>query len=142
MAKKEKVIIGRSDMVDLPDFGIENIRAKIDTGAYRSSLHCSNIYEEGGKLKFTPLTGETEHEVTFDTWEIKTVKSSNGEAQERYVIQTRMILFGRVLKTTLSLTDRSEMRNPLLIGRKLLNGKFIVDVSKKNLSFEAKSVSS
>ena len=138
MAKKEKVIIGRVDIVDLPDFGIENLHAKIDTGAYRSSLHCSNIHEEDGMLRFTPLTGEDEHEISSDHWEIKTVKSSNGEAQERYVIQTRMILFGRVLKTTLSLTDRSEMKNPLLIGRKLLNGKFIVDVAQKNLSYEMK----
>lgn len=133
------MLIGRLDIVDLPDFGIENIHAKIDTGAYRSSLHCSHIHEEEGTLRFTPLTGENEHEVSYDNWESKIVKSSNGEAQVRYVIQTRMILFGRVLKTTLSLTDRSEMKNPLLIGRKLLNGKFIVDVSQKNLSYEAKS---
>ena len=138
MAKKEKVTIGRVDIVDLPDFGIENLHAKIDTGAYRSSLHCSNIHEEDGMLRFTPLTGENEHEISSDHWETKTVKSSNGEAQQRYVIQTRMILFGRVLKTTLSLTDRSEMKNPLLLGRKLLNGKFIVDVSQKNLSYEMK----
>lgn len=139
MGKKEKVIIGRLDIVDLPDFGIENINAKIDTGAYRSSLHCSNIHEKDGTLRFTPHTGENEHEVSSDKWEVKTIKSSNGESQDRYVIQTRMIIFGRTLKTTLSLSDRSEMKNPLLIGRKLLNGKFIVDVSQKNLSFESKS---
>ena len=137
MAKKQKVIIGRTDMVDLPDLGISDIQAKIDTGAYRSSLHCSSISEVDGVLKFIPLTGS--QEVSFDTWERKVVKSSNGEAQERYVIQTRMIIFGKTLKTTLSLTDRSEMKNPLLIGRKRLNGKFLVDVALSNLSYQAKT---
>lgn len=87
-------------------------------------------------MRFTPLTSEKE--VAFEDWERKIVKSSNGEAQERYVIKTRMVVFGRILKTTLSLTDRSEMKNPLLIGRKLLNGKFVVDVAEVNLSHKAK----
>ena len=137
MAKKQMVIIGRLDKVDLPDLGVTNIQAKIDTGAYRSSLHCSNISEVDGILRFTPQTGEKE--VTFSQWERKVVKSSNGEAQERYVVRTRMIIFGRILKTTLSLTDRSEMKNPLLIGRKLLSGKFLVDVSQSDLSYQAKT---
>jgi hypothetical protein len=40
---EEKIIIGRRDVIDLPDFGIRNIRSKIDTGAYTSSIHSADV---------------------------------------------------------------------------------------------------
>lgn len=138
MAKREKIIVGRLDKVDLPDLGVQNIHAKIDTGAYRSSIHCKKVHEQDGFLYFTLHTDTGYQEYATREWTQKIVKSSNGKAQKRYVIKTCIRLFGRNFKTSISLTDRSEMKNPLLIGRKMLNSRFIVDVSEKNLSFQQK----
>jgi len=141
MAKKEKIVIGRSDIVDLPDLGVENIHAKIDTGAYRSSLHCKKVYLENGFLYFTLHTATGFQEYATKEWSQKEIRSSNGKIQKRYVIKTSMKLFGRRYKASISLSDRSKMKNPLLIGRKMLTKRFIVDVSKKNLSYELKQAS-
>ncbi|MEO9869046.1 ATP-dependent zinc protease family protein [Ekhidna sp.] len=138
MAKKETHIIGRLDIIDLPDLGVLNIHAKIDTGAYRSSLHCKKVHEEEGFLYFTLHTETGYQEYATKEWTQRLVKSSNGKIQKRYVIKTRIRLFSKDYNTSISLTDRSEMKNPLLVGRKVLAGKFIVDVSQKNLSYNEK----
>ncbi|MEM6734799.1 MAG: RimK/LysX family protein [Bacteroidota bacterium] len=138
MANKQKVTIGRLDIVDLPDLGISNIHAKIDTGAYRCSIHCKRVYQDGAILKFTLPTNKGYKEYETREWNKKIIKSSNGKAQQRYVIKTPIKIFGKCFKISISLTDRSKMKNPLLIGRKTLNGRFIVDVSKKDLSYQQK----
>jgi hypothetical protein len=61
--------------------------------------------------------------------EIRHVKSSNGTIQERIFIKTTLRLFGREYETELSLTDRKNMKYPMLIGRKFLEGRFVVDVA-------------
>jgi len=141
MAKKEKKIIGRLDIIDLPDLGVENVHAKIDTGAYRSSLHCKNVHEQDGFLYFTLHTDTGYQEYATKEWSQRKIRSSNGKIQKRYVIKTRMRIFGRNYKASISLTDRSKMKNPLLIGYKMLTKRFMVDVSKKNLSFDQKNTS-
>ncbi|MEP1034268.1 RimK/LysX family protein [Ekhidna sp.] len=141
MVKRAKLIIGRLDIVDLPDLGVEDIHAKVDTGAYRSSLHCKKVHEAGGVLYFTIHTDTGYQEYETIDWTQKVVKSSNGKAQKRYVIKTRIRIFQKNYMASISLTDRSEMKNPLLIGRKMLSRKFIVDVSEKNLSYLKKKTS-
>ena len=61
--------------------------------------------------------------------EIRHVKSSNGTVQERIFIKTTLRLFGREFETELSLTDRKNMKYPMLIGRMFLEGRFVVDVA-------------
>jgi hypothetical protein len=61
--------------------------------------------------------------------EIRHVKSSNGTIQERIFIKTTLALFNQQYETELSLTDRASMKYPMLIGRKFLEDRFIVDVS-------------
>ena len=141
MAKsKEKIVIGRSDIFDLPELGIQNIHAKIDTGAYRSSLHCKKVHELDGALYFTLRNEFGEQEYATKQWSQKTVRSSNGKKQKRYTIKTYIRIFKKDYLTSISLADRSKMKNPLLIGRKILNKRFIVDVSKKDLSYEQKKM--
>lgn len=67
-------------------------------------------------------------------YEIRQVKSSNGTTQDRIFIKTLLQLFGLEFETELSLTDRKSMKYPMLIGRKFLENRFIVDVS---LSYES-----
>ena len=67
---------------------------------------------------------------------MKEVKSSSGVAEKRYTINTEMILFDEIHVLEFSLTDRQEMKYPVLLGRTFLSKKFIVDVARKDLSFK------
>jgi hypothetical protein len=139
----EKTTIGRFDKADFPDLHLENIAIKIDTGAYTSSIHCDNIVEEKGVLKCTFLDEEhplyNGREFKFTDYDIVFVKSSNGVVQKRYQIETRISLFGKTRKISLSLSARQEMRFPVLLGRKFITKKFIVDTEFYDLSFNQKS---
>jgi hypothetical protein len=69
----------------------------------------------------------------FKEFRKKRVKSSTGQTQERYFIYVKIHMGGKIVKTEFSLTERNGMRFPILIGRKLLNNRFIVDTSLKYL---------
>ena len=139
---KKKIIIGRREGVDFPDLGLTNIIAKADTGAYSTALHCHDIYEmREGKEKvlcFKVLDPSfpsfNDKEVCFKNYTRKKIKNSFGNFENRFVIKTRIVLGGKVIETYVSLSDRANMKYPVLIGRKLLSKGFIVDVSKINLT--------
>jgi hypothetical protein len=144
--RKTKRVIGRKDMVDLPGLQLFDIDAKIDTGAYTSALHVKMIrpFEKEGKtwVRFRLLHP---HHPAFNNKEFsmpvaahKAIKNSSGEAEVRYIVRTTIVLFGRNYRTEFSLADRSRMECPVLLGRKLLYRKFLVDVTQKNLSFKQK----
>lgn len=138
----EKRLIGRFDKADFPDLHLEDIAIKVDTGAYTSSIHCDHIVEEKGVLRCTFLDEEhplyNGREYRFKDYDIVFVKSSNGMVQKRYQIQTRIYLFGRNYKISLSLSARQEMRFPVLLGRKFITKKFIVDTEFYDLSYKNK----
>lgn len=144
--KNIKPVIGRIEKIDLPDLSIFNLDAKIDTGAYTSSLHCHKIAVEkiAGKnrVRFYVLDPDhpeyEEKQYSAPVHKIKRVKSSNGQIEERVIIKQRTIFFGQKGLIQLSLTNRSEMKYPVLIGRRFLSDKFIVDVSKKYLQKKIK----
>ncbi|MFI5163930.1 MAG: ATP-dependent zinc protease [Bacteroidia bacterium] len=133
---KPKQIIGRRELVDFPELGVTGIYAKIDTGAYSSTLHCQDIHVKQKKLCFKvldpqhPVFSSKEH--GFSEFAQKKIKNSFGEVEKRYMIKTKIKIAGRIIKSIISLTDRGSMRYPVLIGRKLLKNKFVVDVSLKN----------
>jgi hypothetical protein len=134
-------ILGRKEKITLSELGLKGVGAKLDTGAYTSSLHAEEIREEllEGKQvlsckillpshkKFTGLV------LYFDYYKKKTVKNSFGQAESRYVIETRIRIAGESFRAEFTLTDRSSMKNSILLGRKILRGRFLVDVSKTNL---------
>ena len=135
--KQEKIlkVIGRKEKVRFPFLSSNLLDAKIDTGAYTSSIHCLDIHEaefRGGKrLFFTVYANKKDKQVnSFENYYKKKIKSSTGEVEDRYIIKTQIEIAGKRIKTTLSLANRGSMKYPVLIGRKLLKGKFIVDVSK------------
>lgn len=135
--------IGRIDKADFPLLNLVDIEVKIDTGAYTSSIHCKNVKVEDNYLKCIFLDEEHqqyhEKEIVFDEYDVKVVKSSNGQSEPRYRIQTEMILFGKTQSIFLTLSDREEMRFPVLLGRSFLSNKFMVDINKTNLSFKLKN---
>ncbi len=137
-----KKVIGRIDKADFPLLGLFDIDIKIDTGAYTSSIHCHKVKVEEDVLKCKfydkghPLYNGKE--IVFKNYALTKVKSSNGMVQERYKVKTIMLLFNKKYKINLTLSTRSDMKYPILIGRRFLNNKFIVDVHLKNLSFDIK----
>lgn len=141
-----QIIIGRRDKADFPELGLENIDIKIDTGAYTSSIHCHNInvivvdgveYVEFQLLD--PLNSKYDGQLLrYKYTKKKRVKSSFGATEQRYLIATKIVLFGKEYLLELSLTERSEMKYPVLIGRKLLDKNFIVDTAQYNISFKNK----
>ena len=138
----EKIVIGRFDKADFPALHLNDIAIKIDTGAYTSSIHCENIIEEDDVIHCTFL--DEEHPLyngkkfVFEDYDVVFVRSSNGIIQKRYQVQSNIKLFGKVFKISLSLSDRQEMRYPVLIGRKFLTKKFIVDTELIDVSFNKK----
>lgn len=136
---KEKQLIGRIDKADFPDLGLKDIAVKIDTGAYTSSIHCNNLKEENGILTCAFIDEEhpsyNKKQFTFEKFEKVSVKSSNGMVEERYAIKSHITFFNKTYKLTLTLSQRRDMRFPVLLGRKFLSGKFIVDPQLENLSF-------
>ncbi len=146
MVVKQKLVIGRADIIDLPEFGVEGIHAKVDTGAYTSAIHCSKIrvvHEEGKSfvtfhIPYAKLGAVGKRAFKTDNYSQKNIKSSSGHIEKRFVIKTKIQLFNKTFKTEFSLTDRSKMKYPILLGRKLLNNRFIVDVSSINLSTKKK----
>ena len=139
----EKKVIGRFDKADFPLLDLEDIAIKIDTGAYTSSIHCNNIIEKDDLLYCTFLDDEhplyNGKEFIFKEYDIVFVKSSNGIIQKRYQVQSTIKIFDKVFKISLSLSARQEMRYPVLIGRKFLTKKFIVDTEFIDISYNLKS---
>jgi hypothetical protein len=137
-----KKIIGRIDKVDFPALDLIDIDIKIDTGAYTSSMHCHQVVEKDNLLKC--LFFDKEHAnynkkiIVFKNYSTTKVKSSNGMVENRYVVKTTINLFDKKYKIDLTLSTRDEMKYPILIGRKFLSKKFVVDINLKNLSFKQK----
>ena len=138
----EKIIIGRFDKADFPGLNLSDIAVKIDTGAYTSSIHCENIEEKEDGLHCAFVDEEHpqyDHKAfIFEEYDIVFVRSSNGIIQKRFQIQSKIKLFNKIFKISLSLSDRQEMRYPVLIGRKFLTKKFIVDTELIDVSFNKK----
>ena len=134
---KEIKTIGRREFVDLPEFGLRHFEAKVDTGAYTSAIHCSQIrvFEEEGirKIAFQipPPNNQVISEKEFITADFreKNIRNSFGQTETRYVIRTQIKIGKRRIKGSFSLADRTAMRYPVLIGRRVLKNQFLVNVS-------------
>ncbi|MBA3679873.1 MAG: ATP-dependent zinc protease [Bacteroidetes bacterium] len=132
--KKHKLrLIGRREFVDFPLLGVFNIEAKIDTGAYTSSIHCEEIFtkieNEKTVLYFT-VVNDGHKMQRFEDFSQKKIKNSFGEMEERYIIKTVVKIGKKKIASTVSLSDRGNMRYPVLIGRRLVKGKFIIDANQ------------
>lgn len=121
--------------VNLPLLGVKGLSAKVDTGAFSGSLHATGIKEiskgSGKQLQFVPH-GKTAP-VNVDKFHSRRIKSSNGQVSTRYAFDTEVEIQGNSYPITVTLSNRSSMKNPMLIGRKFLRTHgFLVDVSINN----------
>ena len=138
MKPQTRKMIGRRELVSFPDLGLFGIEAKIDTGAYTPSIDCKEVkhFTKNNVDYLSFMLLDPAHTL-FDNKTIecpvyrkKRVKNSFGQAEERFVIKTMLDFFDEHYEIELSLADRSLMEYPLLLGRKVLRRKFVVDVSK------------
>ncbi len=127
---KPVTTIGRAERVDFPDADLTDIPAKVDTGAFSSSVWATNIREENGILYFNLL--DSGNELSTDKFEMVDIENSFGHSEVRYGVKLWVVLKGRKVRTTFTLADRSNKTYPVLLGRKLLRRKFIVDVTQGN----------
>ena len=137
---KTKLVIGRTDIVDFPKLDLFGIDIKVDTGAYTSSFHSHSIeiVDDTLKCQFLDPKHDKYHEkyFFFKNFTQKNVKSSNGIIENRFIIKTEISLFNQIHEIELTLTERGSMKYPVLLGRKFLSKKFVVDTAKKNISFK------
>lgn len=133
---KSKLTIGRLEYIELPRLGVSRVQAKMDTGAYRSAIHYQKLklrtVDEKTELMVTFSMGRKRPTMVFKHFGQVMVKSSTGQLTQRYLITTLVNLNGLSVKTQFTLFDRSDMKHQVLLGRKFLRGRFIVDVAKKN----------
>lgn len=129
-------MIGRREKIDLPDLGVSDVISKIDTGAFRTALHCEMCKvvrnADGEEILETvfDLDGKGEKVFHFKKFSLREVKNSFGQSETRYCIKTRLRIGGRDIRSEVTLTDRSGMKYQVLIGRKTLLKKFLVDVNQ------------
>jgi hypothetical protein len=141
MQDDTKKIIGRAEKLNFPELEISDVPARIDTGAKTSSLWASEVVERDGKLTAV-LFGQgnpahTGQPVTFTEFDTTIVASSTGHTQERYKVRLLVKLKGKKVRAWFTLADRSTQVYPVLIGRNVLLGKFVVDVKKGHVLKEA-----
>src|SRR4051812_18463784 len=111
VAKKHRIrLIGRREFVNIPALGISGIEAKIDTGAYTSSLHCETISiekkDDKDVLCFTIEPGTDSKVFRFEQFNMKKIKNSGGEMEERYVIKTIVNIGKKSVLSIISLSNR------------------------------------
>lgn len=134
-----KVIIGRSEVLTFVGSGAINVPAKTDTGAFRSAVHANNIsVDENDVLSFDllgghPVCGAMAHRVEAEEYKKVWVANSFGEREERYEVKLKVKLGPKVFHARFTLADRSKKIYPILLGRKLLNHRFLVDSSETSL---------
>lgn len=127
-------VVGCFEIVSLPELGVLDVMAKVDTGAYSGALHSTNIKvvrrgsERKRILKYTPLGHKrlaTETDEFYETY----VRSATGHRIKRFIIDTTIIVGGVEYPVRIGLSDRSDMKRPVLLGRRFLReNHMVVDV--------------
>jgi hypothetical protein len=142
--KTPPLVVGWREMVGLPALGVRTIKAKVDTGARTSAIHATRVRMESKEgepwVRFLIHTEQRGHGATVEAHapllEMRQVRSSNGESQERPVIVTAVALGEREWPIELTLTARAQMGFRMLLGRTALRGHALVDPGRSFVASE------
>ena len=139
MHDEDLTVIGWAEYVDIPEWGIRGMRAKVDTGARSSALHVENIQEIGhNRVRFDVRLHRKHHDrrVTVEAPIVRRgrVRPSSGHSQTRIFVSATVHIGDTAHQIELSLVDREKMIFRMLIGRRALAHHYIVDVSKRYLT--------
>jgi len=135
MTNQAKTLIGRVEKITLVDYGDLLVHAKVDTGADRSSIWASQVKLKDNKLTFVLFNKQSAYytgqvmELSPSKFSEVVIENSFGHREVRYLVKMRIRLAGRLIRASFTLADRSPKTYPVLLGRRLLAGKYIVDVS-------------
>ena len=137
----DKLIVGSLEICDLPDLGIQDLQIRVDTGAKTSSLHVDNLtrFKKNGKpwvsFDIHPDVHLVDTVVTKESalHDVRRIKSSNGVSEERYVIKTLFEIAGESWPIEITLTDRSDMSNLMLLGREGMKDRILVSPNERFL---------
>jgi hypothetical protein len=125
--EKTKKVIGRAEIVRFPDLDEEKVHARIDSGARTSAIWGSAHVNDDDKL-IVSFFGNTSKTYEFTSYGQQVVSSSNGQVDKRYTIRLLVIISGKKIRATFTIANRVTQVYPVLIGRNVLRGKFVVDV--------------
>lgn len=134
---RDKLIVGVLEQCSLPELGITDLKVRVDTGAKTSSLHVDNIktIKKNGKpwvsFDIHPNIYNVEELISTSAKlvDIRWIKSSNGNREQRYVVNTALLLGDRTWDIQLTLTNRSDMNYLMLLGREAMQKNILVDPS-------------
>jgi hypothetical protein len=135
------VLIGWKEYVALPEWGIRRLKAKIDTGARTSAVDAASYeiretpagYVAVLRLRLSHRHPDRVLTVTAPVLRMVEVCNTGGLRERRPLVQTMLALGPVVKRVQLTVACRAEMRFRLILGRKALEGDFVVDVSRKYL---------
>lgn len=135
---REKILVGWNENVDLPEWGVQRLGAKIDTGARSSALHVEGLQLlPRERVRFNVVVHREFRDrhvpVIARIVRRSRVRSSNGQFERRIFVETTLSLGGVEKKIEVSLVDRGKMLHRMLLGRTALKGDFVVDVSRRHL---------
>ncbi len=134
------IVIGWQEHIDLPLLGLTNLKAKIDTGARTSALHATNIveFERDGVpwVRFHTKFNDDANDVDVECpiHDRRHITNTSGVPEQRIIIRTKFRLGAKLWKIDLSLTERTEMKFRMIVGRTALRRHpILVNPSKRNL---------
>lgn len=133
----DQIILGWREWVEFPELALENIQAKIDSGAKTSSLHAYYVepFDKGEepwvRFKLHPMK-DNEVSITLEAKlsDHRNVSDSGGHNELRYVIEAVMVIGGQERRGEITLTDRDSMKYRMLVGRNILKQGFLVDANQ------------
>jgi hypothetical protein len=126
-------LIGWREDVTLPLLGAGTLIAKIDTGARSAALHAEELNIKGKTASFMLELGGKRRRVQLPLVGVKRVKSSSGHSEKRAVVETEIVIGHHRMMAELTLTDRTDMGVPMLLGRNTIKGRFLVNPARSFL---------
>ncbi|MGD8176270.1 ATP-dependent zinc protease family protein [Marinimicrobium sp. ARAG 43.8] len=136
----DKKIVGATERVLLTDLGIV-LQSRVDTGATTSSLDARDIeiFERNGEewVRFKIQDPDMEELVELErprSRKVRIVQANSEETESRPVVEMRITMGSLTQMAEFTLSDRSHMEYPMLIGRNILRDLMLVDVAQDNVT--------